>query len=176
MKKLLLILAAVLACTLAFAQSLEGTWTGIEKMDDASSDADYDATAITSYTLKGESYTANLRMDVDISAEKEGKSLTMKITVTGSNSGTWTCVGDNLSFTPGKGSKPKIDVKVKGIPSAFASMFVAPIKKELSKALKDPEQYKIISLTDKELVLEDILTAKEIKAGEKAERVTLTKK
>ena len=176
MKRFLLTVAAVLASVLAFAQSLEGTWTGKDKMDDSSEGADVSATATVSYTLKGESYSTKMLLVMDLSAEKEGEKVTMKITITGSHAGTWNRQGDILTFTPDKKAKPKIDVKVEGIPSFLASMLVAPAKREVSKALKETERYKVVSLTDKELVLEDILTEKEIKAGEKADRITLTKK
>ncbi|MBQ3765691.1 MAG: hypothetical protein II874_03010 [Bacteroidales bacterium] len=176
MKRLILTFATLLAGVLAFAQSLEGTWTGKENLEDNSDGADVSATATVSYTIKGESYSTKMLVVMDMSAEAEGGEVTMKITITGSNAGTWARQGNILTFTPDKRSKPKIDVKVEGIPSVLASMLIAPAKRELSKGLKETERYKIISLTDKELVLEDILTEKEIKAGEKADRITFLKK
>ena len=176
MKRLILTFVAILAGALAFAQSLEGTWVGKENLSDNSDGTDVDAKATETYIIKGDSYTAKLQVVMDLSAEKDGKEVVMKITLTGSNAGTWTRKGDVLTFTPDKKSKPKVDVKVEGIPSVLASMLTGPIKKELNKTLKEPEQFKIISLTDKELVLEDILTEKERKAGEKVERTTLLKK
>jgi hypothetical protein len=176
MKRLILTLTAVLVSVLAFAQSLEGTWTGKENLEDNSNGADVSATATVSYTIKGESYSTKMLVVMDMSAESEGGEVTMKITITGSNAGTWARQGNILTFTPDRKSKPKIDVEVEGIPSVLASMLVGPAKRELAKDLKEPERYRIISLSDKELVLEDILTDKEIKAGEKAERVTLVKK
>ena len=175
MKRLILTLAAVLAGVLAFAQSLEGTWVGKETLKDDSQGADMSAKGTVSYTFRGESYTVKLQVVMDLSAEKEGKKVTMIVTLTGSNNGSWTRKGDVLTFTPDKKSKPKVDVKVEGIPSVLASMLTGPIKKEMTKALKETDSYKIISLTDKELVLEDILTEKEKKSGEKVERTTLLK-
>ena len=176
MKRLILTLVAVLAGVPAFAQSLEGTWVGKENLKDNSDGADVSAKATETYTFKGETYTAIMQVVMDLSAEKEGKSVTMKITITGSNTGIWARKGDVLTFTPDKKSKPKVDVKVEGIPSVLASMLTGPIKKEITKALKERDDYKIISLTDKELVLENILTEKEKKSGEKVERTTLLKK
>lgn len=175
MKRLILTVVAVLAGVLAFAQSLEGTWVGKENLKDNSDGADVTAKATETFIIKGEAYTSKLQVVMDLSAEKEGKKVTMIITLTGSNTGTWTRKGDVLTFTPDKKSKPKVDVKVEGIPSVLASMFAGPIKKELTKALKETDDYKIISLTDKELVLENILTEKEKKAGETVERTTFTK-
>lgn len=176
MKRLILTFATLLAGVLAFAQSLEGTWTGEENMNDNSDGAEVSASATVSYIIKGETFSTKMTAIMDMSAETEGEEVTMRITITGSNAGTWNRRGDILTFIPDKRSKPKIDVKVEGIPSVLASMLIAPAKRELSKGLKETERYKIISLTDKELVLEDILTEKEIKAGEKVDRITFLKK
>ncbi len=176
MKRLILTMAAILASVLAFAQSLEGTWTGKMAMDDDSQGADVAATATGTYTFSGNTFTEKMLVVVDMSAEKDGETVTMVITISGKNNGTWTRKGDVLTLTPDKKSKPVVDMKVEGIPSFLAGMLSAPIKKELNKSLKEVDQMKIISLTDKELVIEDILTEKEKKAGAKVERITLTKK
>ena len=176
MKRLALTIAAILAGVLAFAQSLEGTWTGKMAMDDNSQGADVAAKGTGTYTFAGDTFTEKMLVVIDMSTEKDGKSVTMKVTITGSNSGTWTRKGDVLTLTPDKKSKPVVDVKVEGIPSFLAGMLSGPIKKELNKSLKEVDQMKIISLTDKELVIEDILTEKEKKSGAKVERITLTKK
>ena len=55
-------------------------------------------------------------------------------------------------------------------------MLVNPLKKELSAELKKAQKYKVVSINETTLVLEDILSDKELKAGTKAERTTLTRK
>ena len=176
MKRLTLTFAAILVSVLAFAQSLEGTWVGKMMMDDNSQGADVVATGTGTYTFAGSTFTERMVVVMDLSAEKEGTTVTMKITITGSNAGTWTRKGDVLTLTPDKKAKPKVDVKVEGIPSFLAGMLTGPIKKELTKSLKEVDEMKIISLTDRQLVIEDILTEKEKKAGAKVERTTLTRK
>ena len=56
------------------------------------------------------------------------------------------------------------------------SMVANPLKKELTNELKKVEKYKVLSLTATELTLQEILTEKEIKKGDKAETLVFTRK
>lgn len=54
-------------------------------------------------------------------------------------------------------------------------LLVTPLKSEMTKDLKETDRSRIISVTANEMVLEEILTDKQIRKGEKPERLTFRK-
>ena len=175
MKKLLLTLAGILAVAPAFAQALTGSWTGSMDMDNVVTDAEI-SEAASAWTFTAASYTAEMRVVMDLTDASEGKDEAMTITVTGTHTGAWTRKGDVLSFTPEKGSKMKLDVQTEGIPSLLAKMFTGPVTKELTRRLREKAQYRILSQTATTLLLEEVLSARELKSGRIPARYTLEKK
>ena len=190
MKKILLLISALLLGFAAFAQAgLDGTWyceqKENEKADSEEATGDISMVLAVTYRFSGNSFSMDMqgRIDMDLSGkDKNGKDMNavFLIQIDGSNSGTMARSGDTITLTPASGQKPKVNVTtdVKGVPGGglLKAMLVGPLKKEITSSLKETESYKIISLTEKELVLEDILTQKEINKGEKVERVTFTRR
>lgn len=190
MKKIILLITALLLGFAAFAQAgLDGTWyceqKENEKADSEEATGDISMVLAVTYRFSGSSFSMDMqgRIDMDLNGkDKNGKDMNavFLIQIDGSNSGTMARIGDTITLTPASGQKPKVNVTtdVKGVPGGglLKTMMVGPLKKEITSSLKETESYKIISLTEKELVLEDILTQKEINKGEKVERVTFTRK
>ncbi len=192
MKGLILILSFLLATGAASAQtSIDGTWivTGHET-DDNLGDENVDGSGEMKmegcYVFSGDTYSADVKaiINMDFSAKDkeaaaEGQKLEFYIEVLAANSGTMTLEGDVLTLTPTPKQKPKIDVNTRiNIPAGglVKSMIVGPLKRELAAEMKKTDRMRVVTVTSDTLVLEDILTDKEIKKGEKPERLTLSRK
>ena len=160
--------------------SLDGTWTASqsfnEKRDTADVSMKISLEGSETFIISGSSFTSIEKAIVNIAAAHEGEDMTMGATVTGKISGTVTREGDVLTFTPAKKAKPEITVETENIPGILKAMLITPIKSEMNKSLKETDRARIISLSDNEMVLEEILTEKEIKKGTKPERTTFKKK
>ena len=179
MKRLLLTLAGLLLASIAFAQSLNGTWVATQAMDQQKDSANVSMkVALEDYitfTIEGLSCTSMEKVILVINASDDKNDLNMGATITVNAPGTLVRDGDILTITPAKKPKPEVKVEVQNIPGIMKALLVNPIKKEIEKSLKEPSKYRIISLTDSEMVLEDILTEKEIKKGDKPEKTTFTR-
>ena len=122
-----------------------------------------------------------VNMDFTAQDEKGEKAdAVFNIEVVASVAGTLSRDGSTLILTPDAKKKPSIEVntKIEGVPGGnlIKGMIVNPIKKELSAELKKEQKYKVVSLSETTLVLEDILSEKELKSGKKAETMTLKRK
>ena len=179
MKRFLLTLAGLLVAALTFAQSLDGVWTATETMDEKKDTAGVSMTiAITGYVtmvIQGTSGSATQKAVLTITATKDGEKAKMGATITGKVPGTYTREGDVLVFTPAKKSKPEVNVQTDDLPGVLKLLLVTPLKSEMTKALKETDRSRIISVTANEMVLEEILTEKEIRKGQKPERITFQK-
>lgn len=179
MKRILLTLAGLLMAALTFAQSLDGTWTATMSMDEKKDTADVSMTmSVTGYdtmVISGSSCTTIEKAVVTISAIKDGQQVKMGATVTGKASGTIDREGDVLVFTPAKKPKPEVSVETENLPGILKALLINPLKSEMAKDMKEPDRSRIISLSAQEMVLEEILTEKEIRKGKKPERMTYRK-
>jgi len=175
-RRTLSIVLALLMVLPVCAQSLEGTWSATEDLNekDASSEAEVKATGTTTYIFSADSFKAEMGAVMDMSGKAEsGEAVNVIIKLNGANNGTWSMDGEILTLTPDKKSKPKVTLDFEGMPAILANMLSGPIKKEITKALKEAEQYRVVSLTDSELTLESILSDKQVKEGAKAEITVL---
>lgn len=179
MKRLLLTLSGLLVAVLTFAQSLDGVWTATETMDEKKDTAGVSMTmSVTGYDtmeISGSSCTSKEKAVVTIIATKDGEKVKMGATISGKVSGTIAREGDILVFTPAKKPKPEVNVETDNLPSVLKLLLVTPLKAEMAKDLKDPDRIRIISVTANEMVVEEILTEKEIRKGQKPERITYKK-
>ena len=179
MKRFLLTLAGLLVAAVAFAQSLNGTWTANRAIDEQKDSANVSMKVTLedyiAFTIEGLSCTSMEKVIMVIKASDDKNSLDMGATITVNAPGTIVRDGDILTVTPAKKPKPEVKVEVQNIPGVLKALLVNPIKKEVEQSLKEPSTYKIISLTANEMVLEDVLTEKEIKKGEKPETITFTR-
>lgn len=181
--------AALLAGLALFAQnSLDGTWLYRDTESENLRESEFQGDIVTEMTMRlriaADAYTmslgANMSMDYK-GKDKNGKVVdaVFKVMVNGSNTGTLTRSADLLTLTPPKGSKPQVEVDAdaQGIPggSLMKSMISGPMKKEVGARLKETLRFRILSATETELTLEEILTDKEIKKGEKPERMVLVR-
>ena len=169
----------MLSVVTAFAQtSLDGTWsvTQTEKEVDEKQGAESTITMVASYVFSGNNYNVKVNCVVDISFEKG----VLNVAAVGSHSGAIERSGNNLTLVPDKRKKPQVDVTTSAdnVPGGgiIKSLVVGPFKKEITNGLKEVENYRIVSITRNELVLEDILSEKELREGAKAETITLTRK
>ena len=187
MKKIALIITALFIGFMAFAQAgLDGTWYFEEKQNDAGGgNEDISMVMSVTYTFSGNTYKLGMQAqaDMDLSGtDKNGKEVNavFMIRIDGSHSGTLSRQGEIINLTPSSKEKPKVEVTsdVKGIPGGglLKNMLVAPLKKEINSVLKETESYKVISVTADELVLEEVLTDKEISKGQSPEQVTFKRK
>ena len=180
MKRILLTLAGLLGAALTFAQSLDGTWTATMSMDEKKDTADVSMTmSVTGFdtmVISGSSCTIKEKAVLTISAVKGGEKVTMGATVTGKVSGTVAREGEILVFTPAKKPKPEVTVETDNLPGILKALVVNPLKNEMAKDLKEPDRSRIVSISAQEMVLEEILTEKQIRKGKKPERMTYRKK
>ena len=191
MKRTILLLASLLACAFqALAQNtLDGTWTytKTDKQDineqEASGSAKMKLSAI--YVFSGGTFSTSMKAEVNmdfasLGSQGEATDAVFYVEVTASVKGSMAMDGSLLTLTPDAKKKPDIEVftDIKGVPGGnlMKPMLVNPLKKELSAELKKAQKYKVVSINETTLVLEDILSDKELKAGKKAERTTLTRK
>ena len=179
MRRILLTLTGFLVAALTFAQSLDGTWTATETLDEKKDTADVSMKiSLTGYdimVISGSSCTKTEKAVMTISATKDGQDVKMGATVTGTVAGTIAREGDVLVFTPAKKAKPEVTVETQDLPGVLKVLLINPIKSELAKDLKEPDSSRIISVTAQEMVLEEILTEKQVRKGQKPERVTYRK-
>lgn len=179
MKRFLLTLVGLLVAALTFAQSLDGSWTATETMDEKKDTAGVSLTiSVTGYVtmvIQGTSGSAVQKAVLTITATKDGEKVKMGATINGKVSGTYTREGDVLVFTPAKKSKPEVNVQTDDLPGVLKLLLVTPLKSEMAKELKEPSRSRIVSVTGNEMVLEEILTDKQIRKGEKPERLTFRK-
>ncbi len=191
MKGLTLILSIVLATCAASAQnSIDGTWivTGHEtdnNIGDGNVDGSGDMKMEGCYVFGGSTYSVDMKavITMDFSSkdnEDAAEKLELYIEVAASSGGDMTLEGDVLTLVPSHGRKPKVEVNYRadGVPGAglLKSMVVGPLKRELAAELKKTDRMRVVSVTSSTLILEDILTEKELKKGETPERITLTRK
>lgn len=179
MKRLVLISILMLPLV-SFAQAgLDGTWnnTTSETEKNEKQKAESEITMSADYTFKGDTYSIVMHCLVNFTSLEKEASLNIK--VTGSHSGTLKREGDRLTLIPDKKKKPEVEVTssadgLKG-GNLVKTLLSGPLKREVSNAMKIPESYRIVSLTDTELVLEDILDPIETKRGETPEIETFTR-
>lgn len=179
MKRFLLTLAGLFVAVLSFAQSMDGTWIATISFDEKQDTADVNLTmSLTGYdtlVISGSSCTTSQKAILTLAATKEAETVQMGATITGKISGTIAREGDILVFTPSKKAKPEVTVETENLPGLIKALLVNPLKKEMTKDLKDPDRSRIISVTAQEMVLEEILTEKEISKGVKPQRITYKK-
>ncbi|MCH5173607.1 MAG: hypothetical protein J1D85_05310 [Bacteroidales bacterium] len=189
MKKAFAIFVSILMGIALFAQgSIDGTWifseTENKAFDESGGNGKLNYINTMTFKFSGDGYTMKVSTSVQMDLNGEGKDGTpvnavFNIKVSGSNGGKFSRDGNRLTLTPAKGSKPQVDVDadVQGVPggSLMKSMISGPIKKEFNEELKRVQNFRIVSLSQTELTLEDILTEKEIKKGEKPETMVLTR-
>ena len=180
MKRILLTLAGLFVAALTFAQSLDGTWTATMSMEEKKDTADVSMTmSVTGYdtmVISGSSCTMKEKAVLTIGAVKGGEKVTMGATITGKVTGTIAREGDILVFTPVKKPKPEVTVETDNLPGILKALVVSPLKNEMAKDLKEPDRSRIVSISAQEMVLEEILTEKQIRKGQKPERATYRKK
>lgn len=179
--RILFTLAALLATFLSFAQSLDGTWTATMMMDENKDTADVkmnlSAKGIDTFVISDSSYSEQQEFSFSITASKDGETITMTATIIGKTSGTMTREGDFLVFTPAKGVKPEITTKTdKNFPGIIKTLLVNPCKNEMAKDLKQEQRTRLVSLSGDEMILEETLTEKEIKKGQKPEQYSYKRK
>ena len=171
MKRILLTLVASAMCVVAFAQNpLVGTWVFFEKDSESGNtdgvDTDLDMTVTDNLTINADNtYTEVLQMDVAMSGAKEGKTVTLSLTVVGSMNGAWTYEGNILTLTPDKKSKPKVTVKNDNFPALFRMMLVKPLTKEVQNGLKEVNTSQVLSVTANELTLKEYVDPSSKKKG-----------
>jgi len=181
MKRLILTFATAIFCLAAYAQiPITGTWEYYEQDSDSSSedgvDTDMQMNATDLIVLKEDnSFDHSAKMEVVVQGKKDGKVINFTLTITAAIDGSWTKEGDILTLTPGKKSKPKVDVKSENFPVLLRMMLVKPITKEITKAIKEVDTYQILSVTDKELTLKDVPDPK-AKKEQKLETMVLKRK
>ena len=151
MRRLAILLLAVLLVLPAAAQNLTGTWSISETMDEKQDDMDSSMIMTADMKLaedgscfqSGEAYMTMGKDDMDL-----------HFRIVFSVSGSWTREGNILTIRNNPKSA-KIDVVDNNLPGVLKVLLVNTVKKELKKELtsKKPDVYAIISLTESELVL-----------------------
>ena len=168
----------MLSVLTAYAQtSIDGTWSYTQKEleKDDKQGAEAEITMVLTYVFSGNSYNVKIHCVMDLGFEQG----VLSVNADGTHSGTLVRNGDVLTLTPDKRKKPQVDVTTSAdnVPGGglIKTLVVGPFKREITNGLKEEEKLRIISITQNQLVMEDILTEKEIRGGEKAERVTFTR-
>ena len=189
MKRLVLfILAAILSLPSLSQSKIEGKWklteTDKQTIGDNDSSGIADIKTTLTYTFAGDRFECTIEAVTDMSfAVKDDQAANSDIVVlldiTASCGGSCTLEGDLLTLTPDKKKKPKVDVDatITGIAggSMIKNMLAAPLKKALVAELKEVQQYKVLSVTDKSLTLLKVVSGKDNSEKAKVEPITLTK-
>ena len=191
MKRMILMLAILL--TGAFQSlahnPLDGTWTytktDYRDFNEKGTVGKSDLKMSAKYVFDGDNFStwvkAVFNMDFTTRSEQgESTDAVFYIEVIASTIGTLSYDGSTLTLTPDPKKKPQLEVntKIEGVPGGnlVKNMVVNPLKKQLSAELKKAQNYKVVSISETTLVLENILSDKELKAGKQPERVTLSRR
>ncbi|MBO4557985.1 MAG: hypothetical protein J5693_05205 [Bacteroidales bacterium] len=188
MKRLIVFTVMMLAVLSAAAQTINGTWSytdnAKDKVEEQGARGDIEMTSHVRFRFNGEAFSQKVTAVATIkfkSKDKDGnpEEVDFVIEITCTHSGTLAYDGSTLVLTPAKGQKPKVEVttNMDDMPGGgiIKTMVVGPVKKSIISELKEVQNYKVLSLTDTELTLQDILTEKQIKKGVKSQTVVLNR-
>ena len=188
MKKLLILAVGLLiGWTVSAQPGLNGTWYYEETKSKSMEDAEGGGTVTMAVTYQFAddtfSMTMAARLKMDLKSKDANGAPTdaaFLIAFSGSVDGTLVRQGSLLTLTPAKGKTPQVDVDfdAQGVPGGglMKSMVAGPVKKQLNAELKEVRRYRILSLSETELTLEEVLAEKEIKKGEKPEKMVFKHK
>ena len=189
MKRLVLFfMAAILSLASQAQPNIEGKWklteTEKQKIGEKDEGGIADIKTTLTYTFAGGRFECTIEAVTDMSfAVKDDQAANSDIVVlldiTASSGGSYTLESDLLTLVPDKKKKPKVDVdaNITGIAggSMIKNMLAAPLKKALVAKLKEVQQYKVLSVTDKSLTLLKVVSGKDNTEKAKVEPITLTK-
>lgn len=187
MKRFIFLLAAMLACLAAYAQSdIDGTWfldkSENQAVSEGSVDGQTDIKASLQYVFDRDRYIATMKavVTMDLSSKEDDTKANIYVDMTASMTGTLTRSGNVITLVPDPKKKPAVDIdtKINGVPGGgvIKNMIVSPLKKELVSALRKKESYTIVSVTESSLTLRDIPSKKEQAKGESPETVTFRRR
>lgn len=157
MRRLILVLVAVLWIVPAFSQEITGTWV-ISENHDGSKEKGKDHLQMIFSTTEEQTFSS------DASFNESGQTkillgqndISYSMTITYSGGGTWKREGDllTLQYNP-KLAKAKLTET--NVPVVFRPLLTSTITRELKKQMKasKPETSRILSLTATELKLQD---------------------
>ena len=153
MKRLMLLLLAVLLMMPAMAQSLPGTWVTTETMDE-DSDGFVTKALVTDQLVMSADNSFRESGDMKMTIGKDD--LLFSFTIVFSGGGTWKRDGETLSIQYNS-KLAKAELTDCDLPAVLKLMIANAAVKEVKKGLssKKPDIYQIQSLTDTQLVLLD---------------------
>lgn len=168
-KIFLAFLLALFSWTLP-AQSINGKWNfkDIENGTEYGVPEEIDLTISEDIVMVLDGARFNLYIKVLCDMVLSEEDMTFKMTLNAENKGKVLREGNMLTLIPDKNSmKISTDAETKGIPGGgmIKSFIESFFKKELSKEFKNNLRYNIVSIEQDTLVLENILSEKEIKKG-----------
>lgn len=187
MKRLIFLLAAMLACFAACAQSdIDGTWfldkSENQDVSEGTVNGQTDVKATVQYVFDKDRYIATMKavVTMDISSKEDDTKANINVEVTASMTGALSRSGDVITLVPDSKKKPSVDIdaKVDGVPGGgmIKNMIVSPLKKELVSELRKKESYTIVSVTGSSLTLRHIPGKKEQAKGVSPEAVTFRRR
>ena len=170
MKRILLTaslcLAALLFAIGAKAQEapLTGTWrthfTGNEEDEEEGHNYKMKLRANETLTLGEGTFLRKMNIKVFINAVgKKGEGVTeTTLNVKGAIHGTWTRSGSRLTLTPSR--DVSVDIESESFKGILKPLVLAIVKREFKSEMRQTDKKVILSLTDKELVVKDVVPRK----------------
>ena len=163
-----------------------GTWTGnwnetdIRRYQGVDAFSDIDATISMNYKENGYGQTIKLTMTMKLTREDGEVEGYLKVTVNSSHYGDWNVENDVLSIAPEKKKRPKLEVETESqdFPGGglVRSIVVGIVKKNVLRHITLPSSYKILSMTDNQMILKDLVTQRKPNKGKRPESVTYNRK
>ena len=146
--------------------SLLGTWhthfSGKEADEEEGHNYKMGLTARETLTMNEGTFLRKITIKVTINAvpKKGGSATETKLTVRGSIPGTWTRNGNSLTLTPSKDVSPDISIDTEYFNGFLKPLVLAIVKRETKSELRQVDKKTILSLTDQELVVKDVVRRK----------------
>ena len=182
------ILAGVLAAgTMAFAQSIEGTWFNAQDLSESGEMAGQVIAKVSiTLNLNGGRFSEALHTETKLTEAAlqamtggQAAGAVFEITADASFGGSYVQEGDIITMTPDK-KKPQVSIKtnIKGVPmgDAMADAMKPSVQKSMEDEMDDSMRYQVISVTATELKLQTLPSDKQKKRGEKEETMVFTRK
>ena len=163
-----------------------GTWVGIRNETDVRNydgvDAFSDVSSSITMNFSEDGYTQTVNVVLTMKLNRKGGDVegSLKVVAKSTHLGTWDSNEGVLSLSPEKKKKPKvvIETESKDFPGGglVRSIVASVVKKDILRHITFPSSYKILSQTDNQMTLKDLVVAKRNPRGNKPDRVTFNRK
>ena len=161
-----------------FLGKWSGGWneTDIRKHQDVDAFTDINALVTMDYKDGAYDQAIDLTMTIKLTREDGEVDGYMKVTVKSKHYGAWNVEDCVLSIVPERKKRPKMDIETESqdFPGGglVQSIVVGIVKKNVLRNITLPTSYTILSMTDNQMVLKDLVTQRKANKGKRPSSMT----